>query len=110
MTKIKAAVFNNDDLAGYLSCEDGTYIFEYSEDYLKSCNSQSISLTMPKRVESYTSDRLFPFFFGMLSESILKELQCRELSIKQDEYFNLLIHTAGRNSIGGIWIKEVDEN
>lgn len=100
-----ALVFRNKDLAGRLIEDNEEYIFRYESDYFVDPTKKSISLTLPKSQQEYRSKILFPFFFNMLSEGVNKKLQCRQLQINENDYFNLLTKTVGEDSIGSITIK-----
>jgi len=102
-----AQVFYNNILAGKLVQGDNGFIFEYEDNYLKDSSLPAISLTLPKAERIYKSNFLFPFFYGLLSEGENKEIQCRMLSIDENDHFNLLLKTAHSNTIGGITIREI---
>jgi len=106
MSEQKALVYYNNEVAGYLSKVDGKYIFRYDEDYLNEENYPSISLSLPKRMQPYESEKLFAFFYGLLAEGDNKEIQCRKLKIDEKDHFTRLIKTAAENTIGAITVKE----
>ncbi len=58
---------------------------------------------------TYQAQNLFPFFFGLLSEGVNKQTQCRLLKIDENDHFSLLLKTAGADTIGAIIIKPLDE-
>ncbi len=64
-----------------------------------------ISLTLPKTRQEYRSKMFFPFFYNVLAEGMNKRLQCRQLQIDENDYFSLLTHTAGEDTIGAITVK-----
>ena len=65
----KGEVFLFDRLAGVISEDsDGIFRFAYDAAYLASENPLPISQTMPLTTETYESDRLFPFFDGLIPE------------------------------------------
>lgn len=104
----KAAIYSNEKLAGTLTeTDEGKYVFEYQDDYLKDNQSRAISLTFPKRKEAYISDYLFPFFYNMLSEGANKASQCSTLKIDENDAFGLLLATAGHDTIGAITVKKL---
>jgi serine/threonine-protein kinase HipA len=112
MTKLEntsAAVFYNGKLAGILTKEGGSYQFRYDDAYRKEPGSRPVSITLPLRAEPYESDNLFPAFVNMMSEGANKRLQCRLLKIDENDYFGLLLATAGEDSIGPITIKKIHE-
>ena len=108
MNTVKARVYFNEILAGFLEKSDEGYTFKYSEEYLLDERYPAISLAFPKQAESFHSVSLFPFFFGLLAEGEQKEIQCRKLKIDENDHFTRLIKTAGQNTIGAITVREED--
>lgn len=104
-----AQVFYNGRLAGVLSKEEGIYRFRYDEGYLTAAGSRPVSATLPMRHEVYESDVLFPAFVNRLSEGANKAIQNRLLKIDENDYFGLLLATAGNDGIGPLTIKEIHE-
>jgi serine/threonine-protein kinase HipA len=100
-----AQVFYNGQLAGILSKSGGSYRFVYDINYLATPGSKPVSLTMPLQAAAYESDVLFPTFVNRLSEGSNKALQTRLLKIDENDYFGLLLATAGGDIIGPITIK-----
>jgi len=100
-----ALVYRNHELTGKLTETDGEYIFRYDDAYFIDSISKPISLTLPKTQQEYRSKMFFPFFYNMLAEGVNKRLQCRQLQIDENDYFSLLTHTAGEDTIGAITIK-----
>lgn len=106
-----ALVLYNEVPAGVLTKLGPQYRFEYFKEYRQLPGSRPISITMPLRAEPYESDFLFPVFSNMLSEGSNKKIQNRLLKIDEEDYFSLLLATAGQDSIGPITIKPIsDEN
>jgi serine/threonine-protein kinase HipA len=55
-------VFYKNCLAGIVTeTDEGEYIFQYDENYIKDYPNDFITFTMPVRSEPYTEKRLFPF-------------------------------------------------
>lgn len=105
----KAEVYNNGFLAGLIEkTEHGVYVFTYDRAYLNNPETSAISLTLPKTAEAYQSSKLFPFFFGLLSEGVNKQTQCRLLKIDEKDHFSLLLKTASTDTIGSITIKALE--
>jgi len=104
-----AQVLYNDRLAGILSKSAGIYRFTYDKNYLAMAENRPISLTLPLQEAPYESDVLFPAFVNMLSEGANKAIQSRLLKIDENDYFGLLLATAGSDNIGPLTIKEPDE-
>jgi len=104
----RAEVYNNHLLAGLLEkTEQGEYAFTYDQHYLDNPETSAISLTLPKTEITYRSSVLFPFFYGLLSEGVNKQTQCRLLKIDERDHFSLLLKTANTDTIGSITIKEL---
>jgi HipA-like protein len=102
-----ALVFRNNELAGRLSEADGQYLFRYEDVYFFNSGKKPVSLTMPKMQQEFRSRSLFPVFFNMLAEGANKKLQCRRHQIDENDYFSLLLKTAGKDSTGCITIREI---
>jgi len=103
---MRGLVFNNGHLAGYLERDAlGQYRFSYEEHYFCDPQKPAISLTLPKQQRVHHSSELFAFFFGLLSEGVNKEIQCRALRIDENDHFKRLLLTAGEDTIGAITIK-----
>ena len=103
---MKAGVFNNGILAGILEKQlNGTYSFEYDQVYLQNNKNPSISLTMPRSIKKHESEKLFAFFFGLLSEGVNKNIQCRLLKIDENDHIGRLLLTAQEDNIGAITLK-----
>jgi HipA-like protein len=105
----KANVYFNRILAGTIE-ETGDrgqkkYIYTYDHEYLADPKAPPVSLTLPKRKEPYLSETLFPFFYGLLSEGRMKEIQCRILRIDENDCFGRLINTLEEDCIGPVTIR-----
>ena len=103
---MRADVYNNGILAGILEKRlDGSYLFEYDALYLQNDQNPSISLTLPRSIKRHESEKLFSFFFGLLSEGVNKNIQCRLLKIDENDHFGRLLLTAQEDNIGSITVK-----
>jgi len=104
----KAKVYNNGKLSGFLEkTEEGIYIFRYHHHYYQDPEAPAISLSLPKTKIEYRSKILFPFFFGLLSEGVNKQTQCRLLKIDEKDHFSLLLKTAYSDTIGAVTVKAI---
>lgn len=103
---MKAGVYYNYILAGYLEKTGNSYLFEYVPNYLDSA-LPAISFSFPKHVKVFESSSLFPFFSGLLSEGINKEIQCKAFQIDEKDEFTRLMKTAQNDTIGAITVKEI---
>lgn len=99
-------VYCGGTLAGRIEEVSDGYRFTYDSGYLASSGTRPISLTLPKRPEPFTSKILFPFFFGLLAEGILKETQCRKLKLDENDHFGRLLKTAHSDTIGDVTVVE----
>ena len=105
----KAGVFKNNELVGTLTqLPDGTFTFEYTEDWMLNTNNPPVSLTIPKNKKIHHSEFLFPFFFNMLSEGVNRQLQSRQFQIDENDYFGILVQTAQYDTIGAITLKPLE--
>lgn len=106
-----AKVYRNAQEVGTLQKDDaGVCHFTYEKSYLRSEDALSISVHFPLREETFTSPVLFSFFFNLLAEGIVKDMQCRELKIDPDDHFTRLLKSTETNTIGSITLKEsIDE-
>ncbi len=103
----RAKVYRNNILAGFLTkYSDSEYSFIYDSKYLKMPNIKPISLTLPLQENEFESNHLFPFFYNLLAEGKLKDIQCRELRIDKSDDFSRLILTTKENTIGSITIQK----
>ncbi len=105
---IKAGVYYNRILVGYLTKEATEYQFIYDSDYLIS-DFPAISVSLPKQPEVFRSKVLFPFFFGILPEGENKKIICKSNKIDENDHFTLLLKTACFNTIGAITLEAINE-
>lgn len=104
-----ATVYRNDKLVGTLSeHNNGKFEFRYDDTWFADPDAPSVSLTMPKTQQVYTSDFLFPFFYNMLSEGANRDLQCRLLRIERDDDFGLLLASAHTDTVGAITVRKIE--
>ena len=106
---MKGIVYNNGITAGIIEKDvNGYYIFRYDAAYLNNNDTPPVSLTLPKTQQEYRSTLLFPFFYGLLSEGINKDIQCRLYKIDENDDFTRLLLTARYDTIGAITVKPED--
>jgi serine/threonine-protein kinase HipA len=106
--KKKAFVYLRESKAGLLEKTEKGYRFYYFEEYLSSQDPQPVSLTLPLTEESYESERLFPFFLGLIPEGWFLDLTSRTLKIDPENPFDILLATGG-DCIGAVKIVPLDE-
>lgn len=88
-----AKIFVNDLLAGILTeSSEGEYSFKYDADYLANERNNPVSLTLPKRKETYTSEILFPFFDGLIPEGWLMDIGIKNWKLHTKDRMGLLLH------------------
>lgn len=102
-------VYNNEDFAGTLTeTNEGEYIFHYADDYFFNTTKRAISLTLLKTKQHHRSNKIFSFFFNLLSEGENRKLQCRVLKIDENDHFGLLLKTASEETIGAVRVVELN--
>ena len=103
-------VYVNDVKAGRLTeLKPGKgYIFVYTEAYVKS-DLPPVSLTLPKKIEPYVADYLFPAFTNKLPEGANRKVICREQRIDDKDFFGMLMATVGTDMIGSVNFREVED-
>jgi serine/threonine-protein kinase HipA len=106
--KNKANVYLRDNKAGLLERTDRGYRFTYRKEYLSLADAEAISLTLPLTDKPYTSEKLFPFFIGLLPEGWFLDISCRTLKIDPKNKFDLLLATCGE-CIGAVTVRPADE-
>lgn len=91
--------------AGMLTFGRKGYGFRYLPSYLRDNSAPPVSLTLPKREQTYRSRFLFPFFFGILTEGVQKDLQCRLMKIDERDYFTRLVKTSKNGAAGAVHVR-----
>lgn len=105
------AVYYNDIEAGILTEKypGAYYTFQYLEEYLQS-KMPPVSATLPKQSTAYNSEYLFPFFSNMLPEGANRRVICRTLRIDENDYFGLLEAMAGKDFIGAVNVRKINDD
>lgn len=80
------------------------YTFKYDQDYLAS-NMPSVSVTLPKRDEIFTSDWLFSLFANIIPEGANRKVICRVLRIDEEDLFGILYAMADQDFIGAVNVR-----
>lgn len=103
-----ANIFRKNVHVGVLTkYDDGTFSFNYIENYIESEDAVSISVNFPVSSYVYKSEYLFAFFFNMLAEGNVKKAQCRSMKIDENDSFTRLLKTAKDDVIGSITVEEI---
>ena len=106
----KASIYYNEIVAGILTeTDDGDYLFEYTNDYIKNYSSKFITFTMPVRTGSYKSNRLFPFFEGLIPEGWLLNIATKNWKINPNDRMGLLLACC-QNCIGAVSVQSIIED
>lgn len=104
----QAMIYYQDDLAGILvETDDGEYEFTYDKEYVKSFPQRFLTFTMPVSKIKYRSNRLFPFFEGLIPEGWLLEIASRNWKINQNDRMGLLLACC-RNCIGAVSVVPIE--
>ena len=104
-----ANIFYDTTLAGKLEeTNDGDYTFTYAADYVKHFPDQFITFTMPVRSEPYISNRLFPFFEGLIPEGWLLNIAAKNWKINPNDRMGLLLACC-QNCIGAVSVQPITE-
>ncbi len=107
---MRAKVLHNNAVAGELVKHgESSYEFRYNADYLASSEAHPISISFPLQVEPFFSERLFPFFDGLIAEGWLKHQQSRIQKIDERDFFSLLINN-GQDLVGAVSVLADPEN
>lgn len=103
-------VYYKNQLAGTLSqLDNGSFVFQYDEQWLYDGSKPTISLTFPKNKMEFQSSTLFPFFFNLIPEGVNKQLICRKKRIDLDDYFGILLEVAGGDTIGAVKVINMND-
>ncbi len=87
--------------------DDGTFTFQYDEDYVNQYPSQFITFTMPVRKEEYKDKRLFPFFEGLIPEGWLLDIASKNWKINTNDRMGLLLACC-QNCIGAVSVQPIE--
>ena len=105
----RAKVYYKNIVAGILTeTDDGEYTFQYEEDYVANYPGQFITFTMPVTEEPYKSNRLFPFFEGLIPEGWLLDIATKSWKINPNDKMGLLIACC-RECIGAVSVIPLTE-
>lgn len=105
----KAAVYYKDFFAGtLLETDEGEYIFQYDDNYIKEHAGQFLTFTMPVRGTPYIDKRLFAFFEGLIPEGWLLDIASKNWKINQNDRMGLLLACC-QNCIGAVSIQPIEQ-
>ncbi len=102
-------VYYKELLAGILTeTDEGKYVFQYEDQYIKSHPNDFITFTMPVTEKPYVDKRLFPFFEGLIPEGWLLNIASDNWKINQNDRMGLLLACC-QNCIGAVSVKPIIE-
>ena len=105
----RAKVYYKNIVAGILTeTDDGEYTFQYEKDYVADYPEQFITFTMPVTKEPYKSNRLFPFFEGLIPEGWLLDIATKNWKINANDKMGLLLACC-RDCIGAVSVVPLTE-
>ena len=102
-------VFYKTHLAGILTeTNDGDYVFQYDDDYVKNHPKAFITFSMPVHHAAYSEKRLFPFFEGLIPEGWLLDIASENWKINKNDRMGLLLACC-QNCIGAVSVEPITE-
>ncbi len=105
----KAKIYYQDVYAGLLvETDDGEYEFTYDKANVQNYPNQFLTFTMPVSDITYNSNRLFPFFEGLIPEGWLLEIATQNWKINRNDRMGLLLACC-RNCIGAVSVIPIEE-
>lgn len=105
----KARVNYDGVFAGVLTETDqGEYVFQYDEEYVKMYENQFITFNMPVRKHPYSSKILFPFFDGLIPEGWMLQIASESWRIPKNDRMGLLLACCA-NAIGAVSIHPFEQ-
>ena len=105
----QAKVFYKEHLAGILTeTDEGEYVFQYDNQYVKDHPNDFITFTMPVKTEPYLEKRLFPFFEGLIPEGWLLDIASENWKINRNDRMGLLLACC-KNCIGAVSVEPIVE-
>ena len=105
----KGIVYLYDVKAGIISEDsDGIFRFEYDKEYALRKDALPVSSTMPITDSIYESDRLFPFFDGLIPEGWLLDIAQESWKLNPRDRMGLLLSCC-RKCIGAVSVEEVKD-
>ena len=104
----QAKILYNNRFCGLLTeTDDGTFTFQYDEDYVKEYPDQFITFTMPVKKAEYTDKRLFAFFEGLIPEGWLLDIASKNWKINTNDRMGLLLACC-QNCIGAVSVQPIE--
>lgn len=102
----RAEIKMKDKTAGWLSQDENGYHFVYDAAYLKSNESEPVSLTLPLQEAPFSNTVLFPFFDGLIPEGWLLEIAERNWKLDPRDRMGLLLACC-KDCIGAVSVHAI---
>lgn len=104
-----AEIYYNEIIAGILvETDDGEYQFTYNTSYIEKYPEQFLTFSLAVSEKIYTSNRLFPFFEGLIPEGWLLDVATKNWKINPNDRMGLLLACC-QNCIGAISVKPIKD-
>lgn len=105
----KGKVYYKEHLAGIITeTNEGDFIFQYDEEYVKNHPTAFITFTMPVSSNPYIDKRLFPFFEGLIPEGWLLDIASKNWKINPRDRMGLLLACC-QDCIGAVSVIPIPE-
>ena len=105
----KGKVYYKNHLAGVITeTNEGEFVFQYVEQYVKEHPKDFITFTMPVNGKPYIENRLFPFFEGLIPEGWLLNIASENWKINRNDRMGLLLACC-KNCIGAVSVEPIPE-
>ncbi|MFA5850953.1 MAG: HipA N-terminal domain-containing protein [Bacteroidales bacterium] len=102
-------VYYKNYLAGIITeTDEGVYVFQYDNQYVKDHPKDFITFTMPVSNNPYAENRLFPFFEGLIPEGWLLNIASKSWKINKSDRMGLLLACC-QNCIGAVSVQPILE-
>lgn len=102
-------VYYKNHLAGIITeTNEGEFVFQYDEQYVKNHPEDFITFTMPVMKKPYLEKRLFPFFEGLIPEGWLLNIASENWKINRNDRMGLLLACC-KNCIGAVSVEPILE-
>lgn len=103
----QATVLYGSELAGILTeTDEGQFVFQYDEEYVKKFPSLFLTFTMPVRKQPYQDKNLFSFFEGLIPEGWLLNIASRNFKLNPRDRMGLLLACC-QNCIGAVSVMPI---
>lgn len=93
--------YNNIEAGILTETDQGEYILEYTKSYIQEYPNYFITFQMPVSNQVYKSNRLFPFFDGLIPEGWLLNIAVESWKINKNDRMGLLLACC-QNCIGAV--------